>query len=150
MPSAYSLLPTESYFTKVFGPTIAFASTTIKGLNNNVYPKEITNFKDQMAFISDSQNSRQNPKNSDLEKPIKGNVGLLDLAKSIHSIIDGYSWPVSISKWAIAGWNLATTKSISYYDKNNCVGNKCRTDPTYALEYTQGGDGTVVFTKCLI
>lgn len=144
MPSAYSLLPTESYFSKVFGPTIAFASTTIKGLNNNVYPKEITNFKDQMAFISDSQNSRQNPKNSDLEKPIKGNVGLLDLAKSIHSVIDTYSWPVSISKWAIAGWNIATTKSISYYDKNNCVGNKCRTDPTYAFEYTQGGDGTVV------
>ena len=144
MPSAYSLLPSEPYFTKIFGPTIAFASTTIKGLNSNVYPKEITNYKDQTAFVLDSQNSRQNPKNSDLKKPIKGNVGLLDLAKSIHSVIDTYAWPVSISKWAIAGWNLATTKSINYYDKNKCQTNKCKTDPIYELKYTQNGDGTVV------
>jgi pimeloyl-ACP methyl ester carboxylesterase len=144
MPSAYSLLPTESYFTKVFGPTIAFASTSIKGINNGVYPKEINTYQDQVAFVSDSQNSRQNPKDSDLEKPIKGNISLLDLAKSIHSVIDSYSWPISISKWAIAGWNLATTKSIYYYDKNKCVDSKCKVDLQYKLVRSNNGDGTVV------
>lgn len=144
MPSAYSLLPTESYFTKVFGPTIAFASTTIKGLNNNVYPKEITNYKDQTAFVLDSHNVRQNAKKKDTDIPIKGNIGLLDFAKSIHSVIDSYSWPISISKWAITGWNISTAKSVNYFDENNCVNKKCKPDPVYVLKYTKSGDGTVV------
>jgi hypothetical protein len=73
MSSAYSLLPSRSYFAKVFTPSIAFASTSISGLNNGTYPKEINTYENQKAFILDYQNARKVPKDSNTDLPIKGN-----------------------------------------------------------------------------
>jgi pimeloyl-ACP methyl ester carboxylesterase len=42
MPSAYSLLPSDLYFSNIFTPSIAFASTSVNHLNNNIYPQNIT------------------------------------------------------------------------------------------------------------
>jgi pimeloyl-ACP methyl ester carboxylesterase len=144
MSSAYSLLPSRSYFAQVFTPSIAFASTSINGLNNGVYPKEINSYESQKAFVLDSQNTRKVPKDSNTDLPIKGNSFLLNLADIFHGIIDNYSWPNTISKWSLVGWNNSTSKGITYSDKKTCSKGKCITVPDYNAEKTIMGDGTVV------
>jgi len=140
MSSAYSLLPSRSYFSKTLLPTIAFASTTVKDINNGSYPKEIKSYEDQLAFIGDTKNIRTSPSVSDTSLPIKGNNNLLLASDILHGILDPYSWPVTISKWAIVGWNKGTGSSLVY--SNDCKKDKC--SPNFKVEDTLMGDGTVV------
>jgi len=144
MASAYSLLPSKSYFSLVFAPSIAFASTSVKGLNDGSYPKEINTYENQKAFVLDSNNFRKNPQISDTKFPIKGNSLLYGLADIVHGIIDPYYWPTAISKWAIVGWNNSTSKGVLYSDNKICKKGKCTTTPNYKAEKTIMGDGTVV------
>ena len=140
MSSAYSLLPSENFFQKAFGPTIAFASTSIKGLNNSQYPEKIINLEDQTNFILDKDNSRQyNPKS--LEVPAEGNSKLLALSLKIHSILDYLRWENLSDNWSIFGWNRLTTKGIKYDNKQKCKGSDCGIK--HENEQTIYGDGTV-------
>ncbi len=139
MPSAYSLLPSMSYFAKAFGPTIAFASTTVQGLNDAKYEKEINNSNSQNNFILDTANNRKvDNKNTNL--PIKGNSGLLHAAEIIHNLLDPFPWNKVINYWAIIGWNKLTTQGIKYDNKDckDCSG------ITHTNKSTKLGDGTVV------
>lgn len=133
MASAYSLLPSASYFANIFGPTIAFASTKIDGLNDGSYPQNIISSDEQSAFISDSHNVRKEPVISNYNFPIKGNQALILVADIVHTVIDPFSWPSSIARWAIVGWNKNTTKSLNYSDNSG-----------YTEGITNMGDGTVV------
>lgn len=132
MASAYSLLPSADYFSNIIGPTIAFASSTVPGLNDGSYPTNIQSAAAQDAFIVDANNVRRVPEASDYDRPIKGNQLLMTAAEVLHSIIDPFSWPASIAHWAIVGWNRQTTDGITY------SGDSYKTDKTYL------GDGTVV------
>lgn len=139
MPSAYSLLPSSQYFSTLFEPSIAFASTTIIGLNNANYSEKIKNFSDQKAFILDSENQRKiNHKDSNV--PLKGNSKLYDMAETVHNFLDSIYWGNAINYWSIVGWNKLTTKTIQYLKKDckNCEGY------TYQNQKTNLGDGTVV------
>ena len=89
MPSAYSLLPSLAYFSKVSSPTIKFSSTTIHS------------YDEQSDFIANNSNSS-----------LMASAGLL------HNIIDTFSWPNNIVHWAIAGWNVNTPSGISYATAN--------------------------------
>lgn len=144
MASAYSLLPSKSYFSLVFTPSISFASTSVTGLNNGSYPKEINTYENQKAFILDSKEVRKNPQDSNVTFPIKGNSLLYGLADVVHSVIDPYYWPIKISKWSIVGWNSITSKGVTYFDKKVCKKGKCTDVPNYKAEKTIMGDGTVV------
>ncbi len=88
MASAYSLLPSPIYFTKVFGPTIAFASGT---------STPITTDEAQSSFISSHSNAL-----------------LMVLAQTLHAAIDPFVWPEAIHRWALVGWGNKTTKGIVY------------------------------------
>ncbi len=147
MSSAYSLLPSLSYFSKIFGPTIAFASTTIFEANNGSYPKSIDSFSGQKAFILDMDNARSNA-GSNTTIPSKGNSLLMNAAEILHGILDPYVWPVEIARWAIVGWGNQTTKAITYNDKTSCMkttaGPRCSKTPIYSASTTSMGDGTVI------
>lgn len=144
MPSAYSLLPSKEYFKSIFGPTIAFASTTVLGVNDGSYPQNITNYEDQQSFIVDTKNTRTNPVFTNTNLPIKSNKDLLLASDIIHSILDPFSWPVTISRWSILGWGKDTAKSIVYSEEDKCNKSSCTTKTTFKTETTKMGDGTVV------
>lgn len=144
MPSAYSLLPSREYFSKIFGPTIAFASTTVEGVNNGSYPKEITIYQDQASFLIDKKNDRSNPKLEEVNKPAKGNSKLMTSADLLHGILDPFVWPSAISRWSILGWGIETVKNIVYSEKTGCKKSKCKDVPIFETGKTIMGDGTVV------
>ncbi len=144
MPSVYSLLPSKTYFSKILSSTIAFASTTVIGVNDGSYPENISTFEDQSAFISDTGNVRNAPLALNVTSPIEGNMDLMIAADIVHGIIDPFSWPASISKWAIIGWNEATTKGLKYYEKATCGWISCSKTLATEAETTDMGDGTVV------
>ncbi|MFA6554720.1 MAG: hypothetical protein WCS89_04430 [Candidatus Paceibacterota bacterium] len=144
MASAYSLLPSREYFSKVFGPTIAFASTTIKGINDGSYPQNISSYEDQVDFIADTKNTRVNPEAFATSLPIKGNKALLTASNIIHGVLDPFSWPTSIAMWSIAGWGKGTSKGIEYYEKVICEKIRCTNLSWFKPVQTKMGDGTVV------
>lgn len=133
MASAYSLLPSADYFTQAVKPSIAFASDAdTSRLNDGSYPSEITSVASQDAFIVDANNVRSVPSEQDIKSPIKGNRLLVTAAEALHAIIDPFSWPTSIARWAIIGWNKDTTDGVIYDGKG------------YELSKTKLGDQTVV------
>ncbi|MFA6601792.1 MAG: hypothetical protein WCT02_02940 [Candidatus Paceibacterota bacterium] len=144
MASAYSLLPSKRYFSKIFTPTIAFASTTIAGVNDGSYPRNISSYEEQLAYITDSKNTRTNPPASDISLPIEGNNKLMLAADILHGLIDPFSWPASIARWSIVGWNAATVKGLEYFETKECKGKTCLVKPGYATTNSIMGDGTVV------
>jgi len=109
MPSAYSLLPSAGYFEKVFGPTIAYASGSAT---------PITSVVAQDSFIG-----------------TRANQTLMTAAEILHGILDPFSWPATIARWAIVGWGNKTAKGIVYSGANNSK---------YNATTTSMGDGTVV------
>ncbi len=149
MSSAYSLLPSAEFFRSVFSPTIVFASTTVKDLNDGSYPMAIDNASDQSAFITDISNVRKVPAFTDTNSPIKGNLALVAAGNALHGLLDPMAWPKSIANWAIAGWNVATTKSVTYHNSPVCTieilfGLVCVDKLAHDILQTAIGDGTVV------
>ncbi|MBU6427049.1 hypothetical protein KGQ27_02305 [Patescibacteria group bacterium] len=133
MPSAYSLLPSAAYFSNVLGPTIAFASTTVAGVNDGSYQQNIRSGAEQSRFITDSNNIRVDPRPSNTDMPIKGNSVLMAAADTLHAFIDTFTWPAAITRWAILGWGLNTTKEVKYADA-----------PMVSKDMSSMGDGTVM------
>jgi pimeloyl-ACP methyl ester carboxylesterase len=93
MSSAYSLIPSADYFSKVFGPTIAYASATSA--------PAIDSAAGQNFFIGS-----------------RANMTLTKAAETLHAIIDPFLWPAQIARWAIVGWGNRTAKGIVYSDAN--------------------------------
>ncbi len=125
MSSAYSLLPSREYFSRVIGPTIVFAGTS------QSVDKEADTFEEQSSYISQ-----------------KANSVLLIAGDVLHGLIDPFFWPSKISHWALVGWNVATSKSLNYGEKESClkslIGFSCDKVTTYFASTTTMGDGTVV------
>ena len=146
MASAYSLLPSAEYFKKIFSPTIAFASTTMPGLNDGSYPVLITDHTVQNDFITNVGNKRALAAPANVSVPLSGNPALMVAADVIHGVLDPFSWPASIARWAIVGWNAATTKGIVYENGIECRGlfKLICNVPTHIATTTLMGDGTVV------
>ena len=157
MSSAYSLLPSAGYYRKVgdsllgspaLNTTISFASTTPSTINNGSYPKSISSFSDMASFIVDSKNVRIHASSTDIANPIKGNAELMASAGNLHDVLDVFSWPANIARYAIVGWNALTTTGISYGSAEHCgiVSNiwKCVTSATHTQNKSNMGDGTVV------
>ena len=148
MPSAYSLLPSAKYFSQMLIPSIVFASSSVVGVNNGSYPINIQSGSDQLAFITDLNNTRTQPDLSNIDLPIIGNNILSVAADVLHSILDPYSWPTNIVRWAIVGWNANTMKSVNYRTEIECKKSpslpSCISFLTHNASTTQMGDGTVV------
>jgi pimeloyl-ACP methyl ester carboxylesterase len=148
MPSAYSLLPSREYFKNIFSPTVAFASTTIIGINNGRYSENINSFDEQSAFVTNSNNGRLEASSTDTLLAIKGNSFLMNAADVLHSILDPFTWPVTISRYAVVGWNRITAQGLSYLEKQKCLqsffGMTCSAKPVHEKIVTNMGDGTVL------
>jgi len=149
MSSAYSLLPSAKYFSATSGASgdavITFASTTPRNINNGSYPMSISSFADEASFMTDAKNVRNAPLAADTESPIEGNKALMASAGSLHNVLDAFSWPAHIARWAILGWNALTTKGIIYHASKDASGNPAQNiAPAHDQVQTNMGDGTVV------
>jgi len=148
MASAYSLLPSAQYFTKIFTPSITFASTTTVGTSNGFYPQNIISGQDQTNFINDVGGARSKPAFSDTRAPTIGNGTLSVAAQVLHGVLDTFMWPATVAKWAIIGWNKLTTLSVNYDDRVDCkikfLVKVCRYVSTHTASSTIMGDGTVI------
>lgn len=113
MASSYPLLPSVEYFAKAFGPTIAYASATTAPITSPIISAEAQN-----SFIG-----------------ARTNQALLTAGEILHGILDPFTWPTTIARWAIVGWGNKTAKGIVYSGKNNSI---------YSATTTSMGDGTVV------
>ncbi len=141
MASAYSLLPSAMYFTSA-SPVITFSSTTPRTVNNGVYPSSISSFSSLSSFMTDSKNIRSAPAADDTESPIEGNKALMASAGNLHNILDLFSWPAHIARWAVVGWNALTTKGIVYHASTGSTAQN--PTPAHDTVQTNMGDGTVV------
>ncbi len=119
MASAYSLLPSATYFSKVLGPTIAYASGPAT---------PIIDGPAQDSFISS-----------------KLNKTLMAAAESLHAIIDPFQWPAAIQRWALVGWGNDTVKSMIYAkdgSEKHTASTTLRGDSTVIVESAMYNAGT--------
>jgi len=154
MASAYSLLPSAAYFLKGLGPSIAFASTTIPGLNDGSYRPDKDPASGQDAFIADTAHVRMQPASSDVASALVGNSTLMRAAEALHVILDPFQWPAAIESWAIAGWDRDTTETVAYSARPGCDGFLgklwCRGRAyIHDLITTAMGDGTVPLSSAV-
>lgn len=148
MASAYSLLPSREYFKKILSPSIVFASTTVSGLNDGSYPMSLDSYEEQVDFIGDSANARPIAAFDDVSTPIKGNDILQRAAGVIHEMIDNYTWPNTMTHYAIVGMNALTAKDVLYGERKFClrsiIGLECKDRISHERRLSWIGDGTVV------
>jgi pimeloyl-ACP methyl ester carboxylesterase len=154
MPSAYSLLPSAAYFASTFWPSVAFASTSVTGLNDGAYPPSISDAADQAAFISDTAHVRMEPTSIDIGAALRGNATLLHASEAMHTALDAYDWPFSVIRWAIAGTGEDTPVTIEYDNRPGCSGFVgkiwCRGVAYFhRLKTSILGDGTVPFMSAI-
>jgi pimeloyl-ACP methyl ester carboxylesterase len=145
MPSAYSLLPDQNYFSIVPQAIISFASSTMAGLNFSKYFPAITTYSKMKSFIDDSSHGSLSDSTN---IPLQGNSGLFPQAESVHSILDSWKPASSTQLVAIAGWGLPTNVGLNYFQKLVCaMDNLLQKTCAYELErqdINNSGDGTVI------
>lgn len=117
MPSAYTLLPSTEYFSKILGPSIVYASSTIA---------ETDSYNSQKDIIGQRTNAK-----------------LLNIAEIVHDLLDQYVWPATITKWAIIGWGKLTTKSIVINEKTYFASTTALGDGTVVSQSAGYNDGRV-------
>ncbi len=149
MSSAYPLLPSSGYFSKVNLPVISFASSSVTGINSGAYSQFIKSYKDMTDFIGDVFKNRIGPAITDTSKPIIGNSALISKANDVQSLLSKFSWPENIHHWSLVGWGKETTKGLVYSDKETCTTilwfkTNCSTTLARSENMTIMGDGTVV------
>lgn len=147
MPSVYSLLPSAGFFKKIFTPTVAFASTSLKSLNDGSYPQRISTAYDQDDFIRDTAGARPVPRFDDVASPLVGNADLMSRAESIHDMLDRMAWPNEIANIALVGTNRLTPSTVNYSSRSFCSMSflrLCDAEIGHFASTTANGDGTVL------
>ena len=132
MSSAYSLLPSRGYFSRILDPVITPAAT-LALVSAPLSP--INSHASMFDFIAN--------------QPLKGNSLLASAGDAIQSVLANFSWPANIYRWSIVGWNIDTPKSLVYVNKERCLkvfwfNFGCSTVLEHYDTMTAMGDGTVV------
>lgn len=152
MPSAYNLLPSESYFngegSGVQTPPVKFLRGSQTALFRNMYGNEIGNFDTLQAFLRGME-GRTKPESSNVTYPNVLNPDLLTDAYNTHIALDSWTPPLGVKVYQIAGWGVKTVETIKYKQGSffHCLGlSPCI---SYEIDMTEDGDGTVVVPSAL-
>lgn len=158
MSSAYNLLPSANYFTYVDDPIVTFDNSDFLAEFRARYGSEIHDGTQLRNFITDTRRLASSSPN-DLIYPSVGSALLLAKAEAVHSTLDNWMPPSSVSLYEIAGWGEDTLATIEYTEgKKTVCGNPsastCQyytTVPTlmYLPKEVIEGDGTVVAPSAL-
>lgn len=121
MQSAYGLLPTQEFFTKIIDPVITFAGKAIGSYD---------------AFAKFLTSGRTSPQTSDMKTPAVLSSDLLSKSQTMHSL-DALTFPTSTKLLAVAGWGVPTIQTLDY------------SSSTLTIKRSLNGDGTVVAKSAL-
>jgi len=150
-PSAYNLLPSQSYFTHVDDPVITISSSTLHTWST-IYGDTIHSISGMDNFMADTPDLRIQPLYNDLNNPEIVDMAKLLRAHDVHASLDNWTPPEGVQLTTIAGWGMETLSGVHYRRIPDCVvfqadGESCLTyatkvtlDPQHVID----GDGTVV------
>ncbi len=147
MQSAYTLLPSEAYFSKVLNPVISFANSVFRV--PELVDRAGTTITSASSFYSFllGDSTRTEPDSDDEEYPNVLKLGLLANTIGAHSILDSWTPPLGLEVVQIAGWGADTLSGIEY----SCGLLTCSSLSTLDREvkFVSEGDGTVVFPSAV-
>ncbi len=144
MISAYHLLPSEKYFSRVASPVIEFKQSVSRIAElKHLAGQNITTADALYEFLLGSNGKRTEPKPDDEEYPNVLKAKLLSRAITTHNdILDSWQPPSHIEVIQIAGWGKDTIRGLKY----KCGLLTCASLSSLDREllFTSDGDGTVV------
>lgn len=146
MQSAFNLLPSREYFNRVSDPVVVIDPSVESLSSLTSYGTEIDSFDDMQSFLSGQKDTRTNPANGDITKPIVLNTTFLAKSDDTHGLIDNWQFPDSIAVSQIAGWGLDTLSGIKYTAGKDCgiSSGVCVPMLDEVPVFTNDGDNTVV------
>ncbi len=158
MPSAYNLLPSDSYFSGegsgVDTPVITFEDGTLTQPFIDNYGNKVDTSTELKSFLLDNT-GKVTADSSDIVSPSMVNSGLLSSSDNVHQTLDDSVIPSSIAVYQIAGFGEDTLGTIKYWTGEECLheAGKICSSRVPKLEYTPelvvDGDGTVVAPSAL-
>ncbi|MCX6787654.1 MAG: right-handed parallel beta-helix repeat-containing protein, partial [Candidatus Kaiserbacteria bacterium] len=156
MPSAYNLLPSANYFTRIATPVATFDNSDFLAEFRSRYGSAIQDGAQLKNFITDTRRLASSSP-SDLKYPSVGNALLLSQAETVHSTFDAWTPPQGVPLYEIAGWGEDTLATIEYYKGRTASCSNplnifsCSIVPTimYNPKEVVDGDGTVLVPSAL-
>ncbi|NLC31361.1 MAG: alpha/beta hydrolase, partial [Candidatus Moranbacteria bacterium] len=153
MLSAYNLLPSEGYFATVQKSVASFDIRSKSELKDR-YSDNIDSYSEFEEFMKDDFH-RVSATCSELNIPIKLNLGLLEKSKNLHEDLDNWTAPEGVNVIQIAGWGVTKTlakteyedEEKNYCDDSVCVNGMDTLNPDF--KFTIDGDGTVIAPSAL-
>ncbi len=139
LPGAYTLLPSDKYFTYIDNPVMQFdasLSSWADKFGDEIHSKEL-----QHNFLIDMF-ERVESSNADTDSPSYLRESFLNNAELAHEVYDNWTPPDGVEMIDIAGWGIPTTISGVKYVKEK---DKIKLYPTWTID----GDGTVVTPSAL-
>src|SRR3989344_3673591 len=124
--SAFNLLPTNAYFTRVADPVVEFSTSS--PLTQIVdwrvrYGDTINDNATLRSFLAGSD-GRAKPSENDVESPNVLLLNFLDKFAINASFQDAWQAPQNLEVIQIAGWGLETLRGIEYSDREETVCNE--------------------------
>ena len=168
MPFAYNLLPSSEYFNRVnqtyFDDKIVnFDESSVFNAQRAQYGYTVDGTTELKNFLKGTD-GRIKPNQTNLVSPNIGNDILFDSAVAMHQRLDSWTPSTSTELITIAGAGESTLSGISYVKKYSCTSSHEEVNilqqrkiicdqydyvPTYKINTTVDGDGTVVVPSAL-
>ena len=145
MPGAYQLLPSAPYFQDVRNPVVLFDATPLFEKEINLYGRALGNETELYNFLLNAEGRDAPSSATDIKTPNSLNSTLLQNAGSLHSVLDNWTPPSTVTLYQIAGWGVDTVSGISYKQGGHSDSPTWDYDPIP----TEDGDGTVVVPSAL-
>ncbi len=151
---AYHLLPSATYFQSVRDnahPVISFDNNVIYEKERAAYGPFVDSEFELSDYLTAQDGSRTKPAADDIGSPNVLSSGLLSYAQSIHSVLDAWTPPSSVTLYQIAGWGDDTISGIEFYRENaGLFGTITDTRPKYRPTFVEDGDGLVPVPSALM
>jgi pimeloyl-ACP methyl ester carboxylesterase len=149
MPSAYALLPSPTYFSKIGSAPIDVNSAPILKKATVGSSGVVRNAQSLLQFITETTN-RKKPESSDVETPNTLSVQAYASSSAMHATIDTWAPSQDVDSIQITGWGLDTPATLSYVESQvyactlaplSCGNKKLINHHT---DYVVDGDATVL------
>lgn len=143
LPGAYSLLPSERYFSDVANDPLVTSDLTVTTESVRQY-QPITTRNQLNSLLLDSEDTISD--SPSINEPISLNETLLNQSLAEQTILDSWQAPDDISVYEVVGTGLPTISAIEYREFACETSVACLFN-TYMKPYpqfTSDGDGTVV------
>jgi len=162
MTSAYNMMPSNEYFSRVIDPIIEFDDSTDSG---QAIPAQLINWVERYGFAINTPaelhdfvsggDGRSEPADSDVLAPNVLKATQLAQSESNHAFFDTWQAPANVKVTQIVGWGLDTVRGMRYVARERSVcqppsGSStapvCTRVPFIDHEpiFTEDGDETVV------